>query len=273
MWLDAKYLNPFFTRRLTQEVKANEEAESSLLFVLYFCDIIYFSTFWYAKSCPSGPFTRSNPDEVPDQQVVRRGPPGAVGLRGRWGWNRTSVNTFSSHESEDLVWIFGIQHMKRSQEISTSCVQSTSSWFECQRTCTSFTCFSLLGCFMTLSVGTSQNFICRPENGFYFQDVWSQLQQLVIIFWETLEQLLPSGRERQTGEYHILMRIKSQSDTHQSNDTNIWWCFLVSVSPMIQILYEEAEMNVVKNFHVNLYFLLFMYLCGKGTFYWLIVHC
>lgn len=37
MWLDAKYLNPFFTRRLTQEVKGI----LSVLCGLYFCIIIY----------------------------------------------------------------------------------------------------------------------------------------------------------------------------------------------------------------------------------------
>lgn len=116
--------------------------------------------------------------------MVWRGPPGALGLRGRWGWNRTSVNTFSSHESEDLVWIFGFKRTKRSQSYHRKSLRRA---FKARRPdlnvkepapCSVVFLFlvalwhyfdySLVECFL---VGTSQNFICRPENGFYFQGV------------------------------------------------------------------------------------------------------
>lgn len=71
--------------------------------------LLVFCVSSYADLCLAGPLTRSNPDENSDQQVVRRGPTGALRLRGRRGWNRTSVNTFISHESENLLWIYWFQ--------------------------------------------------------------------------------------------------------------------------------------------------------------------
>lgn len=79
MWLDAKYLNPFFTRRLTQEVRWRACGLLSALAALFLHH--------RPSVCLKGPFTRSDPDEVSDQQVVRRGPPGALGLRRRRGRN------------------------------------------------------------------------------------------------------------------------------------------------------------------------------------------
>lgn len=112
MWLDAKYLNPFFTRRLTQEVKMERMLNSHHHGCCVSASLFVFVS-WCADLCLTGSFTRSNPDEISDQQVVWRGPTGALGLRGRRGWNRTPVNTFSSHESEGPVWIcWFLSHMK-----------------------------------------------------------------------------------------------------------------------------------------------------------------
>lgn len=53
MWLDAKYLNPFFTRRLTQEVKGGENVEFSLSSLLYFSIIACFFACPHMPICVS----------------------------------------------------------------------------------------------------------------------------------------------------------------------------------------------------------------------------
>eukprot|EP00069_Balaena_mysticetus_P020710 bmy_02934T0 len=80
LWLDAKYLNPFFTRRLTQEVGRRPGVPC-----------LPPSGPAVAKSrvgredphAGLGPPPRAHPDENPHQQVVRRGAPRPLRLRGR----------------------------------------------------------------------------------------------------------------------------------------------------------------------------------------------
>ncbi|XP_021094592.1 sodium/hydrogen exchanger 8 isoform X3 [Heterocephalus glaber] len=102
MWLDAKYLNPFFTRRLTQEkspAAVGRPALTLLVLFPYTCTCGQTQTHeqlplflrpdpdadhWRGSlSLAPGPPPWPNPDEKPDQQVVRGGAPGPVGLGGR----------------------------------------------------------------------------------------------------------------------------------------------------------------------------------------------
>lgn len=82
--------------------------------------------------CLAGPVTWPDTDEDPDQQVVRRGSPGTIRLRGWRGWSRTSVNAFSSHENKGwTLWVPGCGCVFLWRQTSSSLSVTCSSAFFC----------------------------------------------------------------------------------------------------------------------------------------------